>query len=48
MCFDEWLGRVDREILAEGELDPADWRSYYDAGLTPVEAVYQDRIDNEV
>lgn len=42
--FDPWIARVAQELGAE-DVVPASYRSYYDRGLSPADAVLQERLD---
>ena len=45
MDFNTWLARVESGIKSD-ECEPAAWRPYFDAGLSPAEAVMQSRLDD--
>lgn len=43
MSFEDWVGRVSSEIASD--IHPQSYRQYYDAGLSPAEAVARERRD---
>jgi hypothetical protein len=46
MDFQTWIGEI--EAVVTFDIDAELWRKYFDAGLTPLEAIEQNRIDEEV
>ncbi len=44
--FQTWIAEI--EAVVTFDIDAALWRKYFDAGLTPLEAIEQNRIDEEV
>ncbi|MBL6076367.1 hypothetical protein JMJ56_00035 [Belnapia sp. T18] len=46
MDFQTWIAEI--EAVVTFDIDAALWRKYFDAGLTPIEAIEQNRIDEEV
>ncbi|MFP3637690.1 hypothetical protein [Paraburkholderia sp. SIMBA_054] len=46
LSFEDWSAAIEREVGAEVEAES--YRQYYDRGLSPAEAVLQDRLDNGV
>ena len=46
MDFEAWLAEVQGLVTFVIEAD--DWRKYYDAGLSPLDAIPQHRADEEV
>jgi len=46
MGFEDWIAEI--EAVATFDIDAEEWRKYFDAGLTPLEAIEQHRIDEEV
>lgn len=44
MTFGAWMGRVESEMAVD-EVDPDGFRGYYNKGLSPAEAVLQDKMD---
>ena len=46
MDFQTWIGEI--EAVVTFDIDAELWRKYFDVGLTPLEAIEQNRIDEEV
>lgn len=46
MSFEAWIAEV--EALVTFDVDTDLWRKYFDAELTPLQAIEQHRIDEEV
>jgi hypothetical protein len=46
MDFQTWITEI--EALVTFDVDADLWRKYFDAGLKPLEAIEQNRIDEEV
>lgn len=46
MNFTVWIGEI--EAIVNFVVDAKRWRKYFDAGLTPMHAIEQYRIDDEV
>ena len=46
MTFQTWIAEI--EDTATYDIDADLWRKYFDAGLTPFEAIEQHRVDEEV
>ncbi len=44
--FDAWIAEVQHVLTFVAEAD--EWRRYYDAGLSPLDAIAQHRTDEEV
>ncbi len=45
MKFAQWIIEVQQEIASD--VEPSAYRGYFDAGLSPVEAVMQSRLDDD-
>lgn len=46
MSFEAWIAEV--EALVTFDVDADLWRKYFEAELTPLQAIEQHRIDEEV
>ena len=46
MTFETWVAKV--QAIVTFVIDPEEWRRYYDAKLSPLDAVAQHRTDDEV
>jgi hypothetical protein len=46
MKFETWIAEI--EAVVTFDVDAELWRKYFDAGLTPLQAIEQNRIDEEV
>ena len=46
MPFQTWIKEI--EAVVTFDVDAVLWRKYFDAGLTPLQAIDQNRIDEEV
>jgi hypothetical protein len=46
MSFETWIAEI--EAVVTFDVDAELWRKYFDAGLTPLQAIEQNRIDEEV
>ena len=46
MSFEAWVAEVQEALTFV--IEPDEWRKYYDAGLTPVDAIAQHNTDEEV
>lgn len=46
MSFGDWIAEI--EAVATFDIDADLWRKYFEAGLTPLQAIEQHRIDEEV
>ena len=46
MNFQTWIAEI--EAVVTFAVDAGLWRKYFDAGLTPLEAIEQNRVDEEV
>lgn len=46
MHFDAWIAAI--EDVVTFDVDAELWRKYFNAGLTPLEAIEQNRTDEEV
>ena len=46
MGFDAWIAEI--EAVVTFDVDAELWRKYFDAKLTPLEAIEQHRVDEEV
>ncbi|MBL6080302.1 hypothetical protein JMJ56_19985 [Belnapia sp. T18] len=46
MDFGTWISEI--EALVTFDVDAELWRKYFDAGLTPIRAIEQNGIDEEV
>lgn len=46
MEFEAWLAEVERTVAFV--VDPDDWRKYYDAGLSPRDAIARHVADEEI
>jgi hypothetical protein len=46
MDFETWVAEVQR--VATFVIEPDDWRRYYDADLSPVDAIAQHLADEDV
>lgn len=46
MSFEVWIAEI--EAVATFTVDAERWRKYFEAGLTPLQAIEQYRIDEEV
>jgi hypothetical protein len=46
MSFQDWVAEI--EAVVTFDIDAEEWRKYFEAGLTPVQAIEQNRIDEEV
>ncbi|MGI3777781.1 MAG: hypothetical protein ACRYGC_10870 [Janthinobacterium lividum] len=46
MKFQDWVSEIEDTVtfVVDAEL----WRKYFDAGLTPLQAIEQNRVDEEV
>jgi hypothetical protein len=45
MSFNVWVAEI--EAIVTFVVDAERWRKYFDAGLTPLQAIEQYRIDDE-
>jgi hypothetical protein len=46
MSFTVWIGEIETTVTFVVDVDR--WRKYFEAGLTPLQAIEQYRIDDEV
>ena len=46
MSVENWLAEL-QDVLTF-VIEPDEWRKYYDAGLTPVDAIAQHNTDEEI
>ena len=46
MDFQTWVAEI--EAVVTFDVDAELWRKYFEAGLTPLQAIEQNRIDEEV
>lgn len=46
MEFDAWLAEIQDTVTFV--IDPDEWRKYYDAKLSPLDAIAQHRTDEDV
>ncbi len=46
MSIETWLAEL--QDLLTFVIEPDEWRKYYDAGLTPVDAIAQHNTDEEI
>lgn len=46
MKFDAWIAEIEAVVTFDVDADL--WRKYFDAGLTPLQAIEQNAIDEEV
>ena len=46
MKFQAWLSEIESTVTFD--VDAELWRKYFDAGLTPLQAIEQNRVDEEV
>ena len=46
MDFQSWIAEI--EVVVTFDVDAELWRKYFDAGLTPLQAIEQNCIDEEV
>jgi hypothetical protein len=46
MDFQTWIAEI--EAVVTFNIDAELWRKYFDSGLTPLEAIEQNLIDEEV
>ena len=46
MSFEAWIAEV--QDTATFPIDADEWRKYYDAGLSPLDAIAQHRTDEDV
>ncbi len=46
MNFQAWISEI--EDIVTFDVDAELWRKYFDAGLTPLQAIEQNRVDEEV
>lgn len=46
MNFETWIAEI--EAVVTFDIDEELWRKYFDAGLSPLQAIEQNRIDEEV
>ena len=46
MTFQTWIAEI--EAVATFDVDAEEWRKYFDAGLTALQAIDQHRVDEEV
>lgn len=46
MNFQTWITEIEAVVTFDIEAEL--WRKYFDAGLSPLEAIEQNRIDEEV
>ncbi len=46
MSFEAWIAEI--EVVVTFDVDADLWRKYFDAGLTPLQTIEQNRIDEEV
>ncbi|TPG46063.1 hypothetical protein EAH89_25405 [Roseomonas nepalensis] len=44
--FQAWIAEIDAVVTFD--VDAELWRKYFEAGLTPLQAIEQNRIDEEV
>ena len=46
MSFDAWIAEIEAVVTFDVDADL--WRKYFDAGLTPLQTIEQNAIDEEV
>ena len=46
MKFEAWLAEIQETVTFV--IEPEEWRKYYDAGLSPLDAIAQRLADEEV
>lgn len=46
MSFTVWIGEIEKTVTFVVDVDR--WQKYFEAGLTPLQAIEQFRIDDEV
>ena len=46
MKFDAWIAEIQDTVTFV--VEPEEWRKYYDAELSPLDAIAQHRTDEEV
>lgn len=46
MSFEAWVAEIQETVTFV--IDPEEWRKYYDAGLSPHDAIAQHVADEEV
>lgn len=46
MKFEAWLAKIQEIVTFV--VEPDEWHKYYDAGLSPLDAIAQRRTDEEV
>lgn len=46
MKFQAWIAEI--EYAVNFDIDAELWRKYFDAGLTPLQAIEQNQVDEEV
>lgn len=46
MTFQGWIAEIEATVTFD--VDAELWRKYFDAGLTPLQAIEQRRVDEEV
>lgn len=44
--FQDWISEIEDTVTFVVDAEP--WRKYFDAGLTPLQAIEQHRVDEEV
>ena len=46
MSFDKWIAEIQGTVTFL--IEPEEWRKYYDAKLSPLEAIAQHRADEDI
>lgn len=46
MDFETWIAEIQRTVTFV--IEPEEWRRYYDAELSPMDAIAQHRTDEDV
>ncbi len=46
MSFEVWIAEV--QAIVTFVIEPDEWRKYYDAKLSPVDAIAQHNVDEDV
>jgi len=46
MDFDAWINEIQQTVTFV--IEPDDWRKYYDAQLSPLDAIAQHQTDEDV
>jgi hypothetical protein len=46
MNFQAWIAEIEDTVTFD--VDAELWRKYFDVGLTPLQAIEQNRVDEEV